>query len=60
MLNVDADLSGDVTNLFQDYTVRVNRLLIGNAFGKTESLKGTPESFLDMMAQYPETASCEP
>jgi penicillin V acylase-like amidase (Ntn superfamily) len=59
-LNVQADLSGDVTNLFQDYTVQMNRLLIGNAFGKTESLKGTPEAFLDMMAQYPEGGACEP
>jgi choloylglycine hydrolase len=59
VLDVNADLSGDVTSGFQDYTPQVNRNLIGNAFAKTESSKGTPESFLDMMSQYPEKAICE-
>jgi penicillin V acylase-like amidase (Ntn superfamily) len=59
VLDVNADLSGDVTSRFQDYTPQMNRSLIGNAFAKTESSKGTSESYLDMMSQYPDKAICE-
>jgi penicillin V acylase-like amidase (Ntn superfamily) len=59
VLDVNADLSGDVTSSFQDYTSQINRNLVENSFEKTEVLKGTAPAIIDLISQYPEGAICE-
>jgi choloylglycine hydrolase len=61
VLDVQTDLSGDVTKNFIDYTQQINRKLIGNAFKKTyvnPELSGMPEEVLDAISRYPETTIC--
>lgn len=55
ILDIQADLSGDVTKKFINYTQQINRKLIGNAFKKTFN---TPENALNAILQYPETTIC--
>lgn len=58
VLHTCADLSGDVTDNFIDYTQEINRNLIGNAFRKTDFLNNVPEESLDNIARYPESTVC--
>lgn len=58
ILDVQADLSGDVTKKFIDYTQQINRKLIGNAFKKTSPFTSIPEVALDAISRYPETTIC--
>jgi len=58
VLDIHADLSGDVTKKFIDYTQQINRKLIGNAFKKIPQLGGIPENVLDAISHYPETTIC--
>ena len=60
-MDIQTDLSGDVTKNFIDYTQQFNRKLIGNAFKKTyvsPELSGMPEEVLDAISRYPETTIC--
>lgn len=59
ILDVNADLSGEITEHFVDYTYQVNRDLIENAFGKTYFLISVPEEALDGLARYPGGTACE-
>jgi len=54
VLNMQADLSGDVTRKFIDYTQQINRKLLEN----TPLLKNLPEDVLDKLSKYPETTIC--
>ncbi len=58
VLDVNTELSGDITDKFVDYTYQINRNLIGEAFRKTHSLSAVPDYVLDMRSKYPEGASC--
>lgn len=58
VLDIHAQLSGDVTDNFIDYTRQINRNLIGNAFRKTVFLYHVTGRFLDKLAQYPESTIC--
>jgi len=58
VLDVNTELSGDITYKFVDYTYQINRNLIGEAFRKTPSLSAVPDYVLDMRSKYPEGASC--
>jgi choloylglycine hydrolase len=61
VLDIQTDLSGNVTNNFIDYTQQVNRKLIGNAFKKVSVLPEAPvmpEEALDAISRYPETTIC--
>jgi choloylglycine hydrolase len=61
ILDIQTDLSGDVTKNFIDYTQQINRKLIGNAFKKSSvlpELSGLPEEVLDAISRYPETTIC--
>jgi choloylglycine hydrolase len=58
VLDVNTELSGDITDQFVDYTYQINRNLIGEAFRKTQSLSAIPDSILDIRSKYPEGASC--
>jgi choloylglycine hydrolase len=59
VLDVDAGPSGNVGNLFGEYTYEANRDLIGRAFGKTGFLSGTPDERLDAIARFPERFLCQ-
>ncbi|CAB1065379.1 hypothetical protein D1BOALGB6SA_10176 [Olavius sp. associated proteobacterium Delta 1] len=58
VLDVNTELSGDITDKFIDYAYQINRNLIGEAFRKTPGLTTLPEHDLDMRAEYPKSTSC--
>lgn len=58
VLDINADLSGDVTYSFIDYTKQINRSLISNAFKKTYHLMFVPEDVIDSRSRYPESTIC--
>lgn len=58
VLDMSADLEGDVTGLFQDYTWEANYDLIKKSFSGTSFLKNTPEEAIMAFARYPETLRC--
>jgi penicillin V acylase-like amidase (Ntn superfamily) len=59
VLDVNADLSGDVTDKFVDYSRQMNRDLTANAFNKTAYLPQLPDKVFNAIAQYPDTFVCE-
>jgi len=59
VLDIDADLTGDVTELLEPYTFEANRALVGRAFAKTRFLAETPQSALEYLSRYPGTMPCE-
>lgn len=59
ILDVNADLSGDVTGHFSDYTYQSNRNLIGRSYRKTSFLSRIPEERLDAIAKFPERFKCK-
>ena len=58
VLDVNADMSGDVTNRFSDYTYSANRDLIGRSFSKTGFLSEIPDERLDAIARLPDRFEC--
>lgn len=58
MVNIDAG-SGNIADNFKTYTLQANRRLIGEAFEKTDFLKGFPAQIIDAIAAYPDSAKCE-
>ena len=58
VLDVNEDLTGEVTSKFIDYTHQMNRNLIGKAFKNHVFLRSVPENDLDTIARYPETTIC--
>lgn len=58
ILDLNADLSGDVTNQFTDYTYSANRDLIGRTYSKTDFLSRIPDKILDAIARFPEKCEC--
>ncbi len=59
ILDITANLSGDVSNRFVDYTRQGNRALIENAFAKTVFFPRYSARALDVLANYPETFVCQ-
>jgi penicillin V acylase-like amidase (Ntn superfamily) len=59
ILNMLADLKGDVTSQVQDYTWEANYNLIKKSFSETSFLKGMPEMQLNFMSKYPDSLSCK-
>ncbi|HSQ79461.1 MAG TPA: linear amide C-N hydrolase [Candidatus Bathyarchaeia archaeon] len=59
MLDMLADLKGDVTGQFQDYTWEANYKLIKKAFSETGFLKNTPELVMTVLAKYPDGLRCK-
>ena len=57
-LDVTANLSGDVSGKFIEYTQRLNRDLIEEAFSKTVFFPRYSAEQLDTLADYPESFSC--
>jgi choloylglycine hydrolase len=59
VLDINADLTGDVTELLEPYTLEANRALVGRAFAKTRFLAETPDASLEYLSRYPGTTSCQ-
>ena len=59
ILDILADLKGDVTRQFKDYTWEANYSLIKKSFSETSFLKGTPEKSLNILSRYPESLPCK-
>lgn len=59
VLDVLANLEGDVTRQFQDYTWEANYALIKKAFSETSFLRGTPDATMMVLSKYPETLRCK-
>jgi choloylglycine hydrolase len=57
VLDINANLSGDVTNKFFNYTKKINRNLIENANYKSDRYN-LPSSVIDSFSEYPETTIC--
>ena len=60
LIDINAQLSGDVTDRFENYTRHKNRALIENSFRKTSFLRNTPKAALDRLSDFPETMKCRP
>ena len=58
ILDINAEIEGDVTNKFQDYRQQINGDLIRKAFKKTPALRGVPEETLKYLTIYPEYTRC--
>jgi len=58
VLDVNADLSGDISAKFIDYTYQINRNLVRDAFSETYFLSHLPDHVLDMHSRYPESTFC--
>ena len=59
VLDINEDLSGDVTDDLVDYTHERNRRLIERAFRSTSFLKGLPAEALDRLSRYPDQTMCQ-
>jgi choloylglycine hydrolase len=58
VLDMDADVEGDVARRLVPYTREINRELVTAAFRKTEFLADTPQSEIETVVRYPESAVC--
>jgi len=58
VLDMNAQLSGDVSKRFEDYTYERNRALVERSFRHVDFLAATPAATLDAIARYPETFAC--
>ena len=54
VLDIKANLSGNVAGDFIEYTYELNRAVIGKTFEPYQ----TPEEVIDIYAHYPETTEC--
>jgi len=59
ILDMLADLKGDVTGQFQDYTYEANYNLIKKSFSETSFLKSMPEMQLNLLSKYPDGLPCK-
>lgn len=59
VLDMLADLEGDVTGRFQDYTWQANYDLIKKSFSETSFLQNTPEATMMILSKYPEGLRCK-
>jgi len=58
ILDMNADLTGSVTQMFTDYTYEINSALIRHVFGEVEFLKEVPDEVLNIISRYPESTQC--
>ena len=60
IIDINAQLSGDITDHFENYTRQKNRALVENSFRKTSFLRNMPKAALDRLSEFPETMKCKP
>jgi hypothetical protein len=58
ILDLDADVQGDVAKSLVPYTRELNRELVTASFRKTSMLADVPAAELERVARYPESDSC--
>ncbi|MCP3955752.1 MAG: linear amide C-N hydrolase [Desulfobacterales bacterium] len=58
VINLDAKLSGNISDQFIDYTRKMNKELILNAFSKTFLSNRKSDGYLYRRILYPETLTC--
>lgn len=58
VLDLDADVEGDVARRLVPYTREMNRELVTAAFRKTSFLAGAPQAEIERVVLYPEAAVC--
>lgn len=58
ILDINADLAGDVAAKFTDYTHAANRKLVMDSFQNSPFTRHVPMSALEEIAKHPETSSC--
>jgi choloylglycine hydrolase len=58
VLDIKADLGGDVTGKFTDYTREANRRLVSAAFGVIWYIRHHKAKALEVIVPYPETTRC--
>ena len=59
VLDLDADVQGDVARRLVPYTREINRELVTAAFRKTAFLSDTPKAEIERVARYPESDVCQ-
>ncbi len=59
VLDMLADLKGDVTDQFQDYTWEANYNLIKRTFSETSIARNVSEATMMALSKYPETLRCK-
>jgi penicillin V acylase-like amidase (Ntn superfamily) len=57
-LDIDSDLTGDVTDQFVDYTSALDRQLLARSMSAIAS--NLPAGVIDLVSVYPDTCSCVP
>jgi choloylglycine hydrolase len=58
VLDIKADLAGDVTGKFTDYTVEANRKLVSAAFDAVWYIRHHRAKAMELLVPYPETTVC--
>ena len=58
ILDTAADLQGDVTEKFVEYSLAANLELVKSAFAETDFLKDTPASVMEKIAGLPRSFTC--
>lgn len=58
VIDLDADLSGDVTDRFMPYSLEMNFRLIRKAFRRSWFSRHLPDTVIRERSRYPETFSC--
>jgi penicillin V acylase-like amidase (Ntn superfamily) len=58
MLDIDADLEGNINSKFKPYTLAANKDLIKSSFGQTPFLKDMPKQALARLATFPDKCKC--
>lgn len=59
ILDVNADISGNIVSHFSNYTTAANRQLVMTSFQNSPFTKHIPVSALEEMASHPESSSCQ-
>lgn len=60
ILDVNADISGDIASHFSNYTPEANRQLVMVSFQNSPFTKHIPVSALEEIAKHPESSLCRP
>ena len=58
VVDLDAGLSGDISDQFIDYTSKMNKRLIKQAFKSTSFSSHIPDEYIHQRSLYPETTTC--
>ena len=58
IVDINAQLAGDITDRFELYTRQKNRSLIENSFRKTRFLRNYTDAAFDRLADFPDSMTC--